>query len=119
MRAKTLKDAEELRRKQVASQAKPIENDSDEENVVARRARSLARRRCAKRRVAEIEAELEALGDTLATGTGGASSPPRPSTPEGIPDSWRKVGRLVDGLGRRLWHQCNVISPVTTRSLLL
>lgn len=92
-----MKELEELRHGQVAPKAKPIKNSSDEEvteqagrkakpiknggdkeETVARRARVQAKRKRAKRRVAEIQAELEALDDTVATRTGGASSPARP-----------------------------------------
>lgn len=129
MRGKSLKELEELRHGQVAPKAKPIKNSSDEEvteqagrkakpiknggnkeGTVARRARFRAKSKCAKRRVAEIQAELEALDDTVATRTGGASSLARPSAPEGTPDNWRRLeGWWM--VGRRGWHLCNVISP--------
>ncbi|KAI7081765.1 hypothetical protein KC356_g8904 [Hortaea werneckii] len=110
MRAKTLKDAEELRHKQAGPQAKPTENSRDEEDTeqvgrkatpiknggeegrFARRAKAAklrAKEKRAKHRVVKIEAELEAMGDTVATRMGGASKlPARPSTPEGMPDNW-------------------------------
>ncbi|KAI7239876.1 hypothetical protein KC365_g3959 [Hortaea werneckii] len=117
MRAKTLEDAEELRRRQFAPVAKPTENNSDEEDIeqagckaksiknggdkediLTRRAGLPAKRKRAKRRVAKIEAELGALGHTAAIteSQSGASYPNRPSTPKGIPDTWiRMEGWMV------------------------
>lgn len=109
MRAKTSKDAEELGHKQAGPQAKPTENSRDEKDTdqvgrkatpiknggkegrFARRAKVAklrAKEKRAKHRVAEIEAEFEAMGDTVATRMGGASKPASPSTPEGMPDNW-------------------------------
>jgi len=59
--------------------------------MFARHARLRAKRKRAKRRVAKIEAELEALGDTAAMRTGGASNPARPSNPKWILDTWIRL----------------------------